>query len=281
MDAVKTYTLLTKPGIVMGNVIAIAGGFALGVVGQMPYLLLLTTMAGLSFLIASSCVLNNFIDRKIDALMERTKKRALVLGLITPQKALLFSAALGALGLLLLIRFTNPLTVGVAIFGYVAYIVLYGIYKRRTHYGTLVGSLAGAVPPVVGYCAATNRLDWGAFLLFSILILWQMPHFFAIALFRLEDYRRASLPVTPLKKGIRQTQIQMLLYVIGFAAVALFLIPRANWRFGIILIALCSYWILVAILGFWKKEYEVWARQMFFASLWVICGLFISLILLK
>ena len=281
MDAVKSYVLLTKPGIIMGNVIAIAGGFALGSSNKISYGLLLITMLGLALMIASSCVLNNFIDRRIDALMERTKNRALVLGLISKEKALFFSAILGSTGLVLLIKFTNPLTVSVALFGYLAYVILYGIYKRKTHYGTLIGSLAGAVPPVVGYCAATGRLDFGAFLLFALLIVWQMPHFFAIALYRLDDYARASLPVYPLKKGVRQTQIHMLLYVVAFGLISLLLIPYAGWRFAIVLLILCIYWLVTALRGFLKKEYALWARQMFFASLWAICGLFISLILLK
>ncbi len=280
-SSIKTYALLTKPGIIMGNLIAIAGGFALGMGEKMAYGLLLLTMLGLGLMIASSCVLNNFIDRRIDALMERTRKRAMVLGLISARKALFFAAVLGIAGLILLIKFTNHLTVAVALFGYITYVVIYGFYKRRTHYGTLVGSLAGAVPPVVGYCAATNCLDLGALLLFALLIVWQMPHFFAIALYRLDDYARASLPVHPLKKGVLQTKIQMLLYVAAFGGIALLLIPYAGWKFALVLSILCLYWLGTAVRGFRKKEYAVWARQMFFASLWAICGLFLSLVVLR
>ncbi|MCH9610021.1 MAG: Protoheme IX farnesyltransferase [Chlamydiales bacterium] len=281
MDAVKTYTLLTKPGIVMGNVIAIAGGFALGVTGKMPYALLLATMVGLSLIIASSCILNNYIDRKIDALMERTKKRGFVQGDVNVKFALFLATILGICGISILAHWTNPLTVGLALFGYITYIVLYGFYKRRTHYGTLVGSLAGAIPPVVGYTAASGRFDWVASLLFVLLIVWQMPHFFAISLYRLEDYKRAGLPVHPVAKGIDKTKIQMLLYVLLFTLLCLPLIPIAGPRVSLVLAIICLAWILTAIRGFWNKEYAVWARSMFFASLWAVCGLFISLIVLK
>src|SRR5208282_3822889 len=111
---------------------------------------------------------------------------------------------------------TNPLAVSVAFAAFFIYVVLYGFWKRRKTVATLVGSIAGAIPPVVGYVAVSNRLDVGAWILFSILVLWQMPHFFAIAMYRLEDYKAASVAVLPAVKGIYATKVQMLLYILAF-----------------------------------------------------------------
>lgn len=278
MDAVKSYTLLTKPGIIMGNVITIAGGFALATTDSLAWGLLFATLLGLSLMIASSCILNNYIDKEIDAKMKRTQHRPFVTKIVSEKKALLLSTILGLIGLSFLITYTNRLTVGAALFGFLVYVLFYGFWKRWTHYGTLIGSLAGAIPPVVGYLAINNRLDRNALLLFILLIVWQMPHFFAIALYRIEDYRNASLPVFPLKKGILATKVRMLLYVLLFLFLAFFLTKGVGYRIAASFFS--SIWLGIAISGFWQKSL-FWARQMFFASLLTITALFITLILQK
>ena len=137
---------------------------------------------------ASACVFNNYIDRQVDKKMERTKNRALVTGLISGRNAILFATLLGLIGNLILFLYTNLLTVFVAGLGFFVYVVLYSLWKCRTIYGTAIGSIAGAVPPVVGYCAVSNHFDAGALILFAMMVLWQMPHFFAIALLHFDDY---------------------------------------------------------------------------------------------
>ncbi|MCP5470090.1 MAG: protoheme IX farnesyltransferase [Chlamydiales bacterium] len=277
MDALKTYTLLTKPGIILGNVITIAGGFALAATYFAPFLFL-CTLCGLSFLIASSCILNNYIDRNLDKLMERTKNRPFALGTISVSKALLLSAALGALGFLFLLA-TNTLTICIALFGYVSYIILYGFFKRRTHYGTLVGSLAGAVPPVVGYCAMSGRLDIYALSLFALLIVWQMPHFFAIALFRLNDYKQAGLPVHPIQKGIQATKMQMILYVALFMLLGLSLAPQVSRIYLVATLVFSTLWLFTAFKGLKDKETEKWAKKMFLISLWTVTAMFVAMLI--
>ena len=183
----KTYYYLTKPGIIMGNIITTAGGFCLGSKGHVDFLLFAATLLGLSLVIASACVINNYTDREIDEKMERTKNRALPRRLISAGQALLFAAILSIAGFSDLIFFTNGLAAAAAFIGFLIYIALYAIFKYRSIHGTLVGSLAGAVPPVVGYCSASAHFDLAAFLLFAILILWQMPHFFSIAIYRFQD----------------------------------------------------------------------------------------------
>lgn len=271
----KTYYMLTKPGIILGNVITTAAGFALASKGHFDYLLFIATMTGLCFVIASAGVFNNYIDRVMDAKMERTKNRPLVTGVISSKKAIVFGTVLGTIGLLILGFFTNLLTVLIALSGFFVYLVLYAFWKYHSFYGTIVGSVAGAVPPVVGYCAVSNQLDLGALLLFMILVLWQMPHFFAIAIYRLDDYKAASIPVLPLVKGFYITKIHMALYIVAFTVTALLLtLTGYTGNLYFIVVALLGLaWLGLCFNGFKITNHIVWARKMFILSLIVIMTL--------
>lgn len=276
---IKTYYMLTKPGIIFGNVITTAAGFALASKGNFDYRLFLATLLGLGFVIASAGVFNNYIDRVMDAKMARTKNRALVKGLVSEQNALIFATLLGLLGTLILASYTNPLTVGVALTGFFVYLVLYAFYKYRSFYGTLVGSIAGAVPPVVGYCAVSNNLDAGAFIIFMILVLWQMPHFFAIAMYRFDDYAAASIPVLPVQKGMYVTKVHMLLYIVAFTLTAMLLTIAGytGYVYFVVAALLGLAWLGLCIRGFNIKNDTRWARQMFILSLMVIMGLCLTM----
>jgi heme o synthase len=269
---IKTYYLLTKPGIILGNAITTASGFVLASRGHIDYTLFLATLIGLSLVIASACVFNNYIDRRRDGKMERTKNRPLVKGLISSQNAILFAILLGMMSLLVLTFYTNFLTVMVALTGFFVYVVLYGIWKSRTIYGTAIGSISGAMPPVVGYCAACNRVDAGALILFSILVLWQMPHFFAIAIYRFDDYTAASIPVLPIKKGIHTAKKRMLLYIIAFiiAGVMLSVFGYTGYAYLITACLLGCIWLWLCIQGFKSENNQLWARNMFRFSLVMI-----------
>ena len=140
--------------------------------------------------------------------MERTKDRALAAGRISGRAAIVYGTILGFVGFAVLVLHTNLLTAAIAAVGFFFYVFMYSLwFKRRSICGTVVGSIAGAVPPLVGYCAASNRFDAAAILLFFILAIWQMPHFFAIAIYRFNDYAAASIPVFPVKKEIQKTKI--------------------------------------------------------------------------
>jgi heme o synthase len=269
---IKTYYLLTKPGIIMGNAITAVAGFLLASKGTVDLLLLLKTVVGLSFVIASACVFNNYVDRDLDEKMERTKQRALVTGVISGQTACLFAALLGCLGFSLLLYATNLLAVSVAFTAFFIYVVLYGFWKRRKTIATLVGSVAGAFPPVVGYVAVSNHIDMGAWLLFSILVLWQMPHFFAIAMYRLEDYKAASVAVLPVVKGIYATKVQMLLYIASFliATSMLTFCGYTGYRYLLTMLLLGAAWLYMSLQGFKAVNDTLWARRMFLFSLVVI-----------
>lgn len=272
----KTYYYLTKPGIIMGNLVTTAGGFFLASKGLVDYWLLLATFGGLALVIGSACVINNYTDQDIDAKMERTRNRALVTGLISGKRALFFAAILGFSGFLTLVFLCNFLTAAVALIGFLIYILLYAMMKLRSIHGTLVGSLAGAVPPVVGYCAVSNQLDLAALLLFVIMVFWQMPHFFAIALYRFKDYFAASIPLLPVKKGFYRTKIQMLLYVIAFclATLSLTYFGYAGYLYFGVALFLSLSWLILCIKGLKADDDELWARGMFRFSLVVITVLF-------
>ena len=168
MDGFKRYLLITKPGIIMGNLISVLGGFFLAANGSQSLQLLLMTLMGVSLVIASGCVFNNYIDRDIDGLMERTRNRVLVKGLISPRASLIYASLLGVAGVVLLGQI-NGLAALLGGLGFVVYVGLYSLWlKRRSVYGTLVGSLSGAMPPVIGYCAVRGEFDSGALVLLLI-----------------------------------------------------------------------------------------------------------------
>lgn len=246
--------------------ITISGGFFLGASQTTPYLDLLIVLLGMIGVIGAGCVFNNVIDRDIDSLMERTKNRVLVLGLMSERVALIYAALLTVIGFSILYFLTNPLTVFFAAIGFFVYVVVYSLcLKRQSTYGTLIGSVAGAVAPVVGYTAATNRFDLGAVLLFCILFLWQMPHFYAISIYRMSDFKAASLPVLPLKKTMFYTKVSTLVYTCLFAVAAI--LP---WFFGymgrmyfILALAVSLYWIYLSVKGFTANDNQRWAKQLF------------------
>lgn len=269
--SIKKYYYLTKPGIIYGNSIAAAAGFFLASRGNIDFLLLVATLVGLAFIIASACVFNNYIDRDIDSKMERTKKRALVARKISGRNALIFASVLGLLGTFVL-SFTNSLTIAVALFGVFFYVVMYGFYKRRSIHGTVVGSISGAVPPVVGYTAVTNTIDIAALILFLILVIWQMPHFYAIAIFRLNDYKAANIPVLPIVKGIKHTKIQILLYILALIIIAplLTFFGYTGYSYMAVTVTFGLIWIGMGITGFKTQDDVLWAKKMFRFSLIIL-----------
>lgn len=266
------YLSLTKPGIIFGNLVTTVGGFYL-VKPHASFLLLLFTLIGISLVIASGCIFNNYIDRDIDPLMERTKNRATALGLVSTRKLLLFGALLGVCGFSVLFFLTNILATCIALMGFFFYSVAYSLYfKRSSVYGTAIGSISGAVPPVVGYCAASNTFDAGAVIVFFMLVIWQMPHSYAIAIYRLKDYMAANIPVLPVKKSMRYTKISMLIYVLIFSIVSL--LPTFFSYTGIyylsVAIIVNLYWIYLSLQGFLISDDMLWARKNFLFSIILI-----------
>ncbi len=268
----QSYYRLTKPGIVYGNALPATAGFLLASKGHIHIGRFVIMLLGLSYIIAASCVINNYTDRDIDKRMERTKKRALAVGTISTRNALVFAIVLGVIGSLLLGVFINILSLLLALFCMFAYLVLYGIGKRKTVHGTLIGSISGAMPPVVGYVAVTNRIDTAALLLFAVLVTWQMPHFYAIAIFRAKDYKAADIPVLPVVKGVKTTKIQIIAYVIAFLISSSLLNVYGYTGYvylaGTLIVG--AIWLVRGLRGLRASDDIIWARQMFGFSLIVL-----------
>ena len=271
----RNYYNLTKPGIIRGNAVTAVAGFLLASKGHINFGLLLASLGGLLLIIASACVFNNYVDRDIDRLMARTKHRALAAGEIAGKTALIYAGLLGLAGAALLALYTNLLTLAIALLGFFFYVVIYGFFKRRSVYGTIVGSVSGATPPVVGYCAVTNHFDSAAAILFMILVFWQMPHFYAIAMYRRDDYAIARIPVLPIKKGMHAAKLQILLYIIAFtiAAAALSLFDHAGYTYLVVAVFLGLTWLGFGLKNFSNDSDKFWGRKMFFVSLFVITAL--------
>lgn len=275
----KTYYTLTKPGIIYGNLITTAAGFFLASKGNINFGLLLATLAGVSLVIGSACVFNNYLDRDIDAKMARTKIRALAAGIIPIRNAIIFATLLGLAGFLLLTKYTNILTAFIGVLAFFDYVILYGISKRRSVHGTLVGSISGAAPVVAGYTSVTNQIDTAALILFLILVLWQMPHFYAIAIYRFKDYAAALVPVLPVKGGIQKTKVHMLFYIIAFmvATMALTFFGYTGQVYLVVAALLGFCWLVLCIKGLRASDDKQWARRMFRFSLITITGLCIMI----
>lgn len=266
------YFLLTKPGIIFGNLVTTIGGFYL-VKPHASFFLLLETLLGMALVIACGCVINNYYDRDIDQLMERTKNRPSAQGLIPLRSLLLFASGLGIFGFCVLGFFTNALTTSIAALGLFFYVICYTFYfKRHSVYGTVIGSISGAIPPVVGYCAASGRFDTGAIIIFLMLVIWQMPHSYAIAIYRLKDYLAAAIPVLPTKKNMRYTKISMLIYIIIFFVLSMlptFFSYTGGYYLGVAVL-LNAYWIYLTAKGLKSLDDTLWAKRNFLFSIIVV-----------
>lgn len=266
----KQYLNLAKPGIVFGNLISVTGGFFLASRGDANLSLYFATALGVSLVIASGCVFNNYIDRDIDQKMERTRNRVLAQGLVSPAHAIVYAFALGVVGVAVLYAATNTLAVMLVLMGFVVYVGLYSLWlKRGSVYGTLVGSLSGAAPPVVGYCAVSNEFDAGAAILLLIFSLWQMPHSYAIAIFRFNDYQAANIPVLPVIKGISAAKRQIVLYIAAFVVATLMLTLSGYAGYSYFVVAALSgaYWLWMGVSGYKAADDRVWARKLFTFSI--------------
>lgn len=271
----KDYYILTKPGIIRGNLITTMGAFLFASKGEVEAVLLLATLLGVSMVIASACVFNNFIDKDIDKKMSRTKNRALARSSIKTQHAIAFGSAVGLGGLAILGVFVNTLTMLLGVLAFFSYVVLYGVAKRRSEHGTLVGSIPGALPIVAGYVAVINNLDKTALILFLILVLWQMPHFYSIAIFRKKEYEAAGLPMLPITRGVKNTKIQICTYIFLFflAASSLYIFNFAGVTYQIIMSLITAFWMYKSLKGLGirgDKNNNPWAVSLFKVSLSVL-----------
>ncbi|PPI88397.1 protoheme IX farnesyltransferase [Candidatus Pantoea edessiphila] len=276
----KKYLQLIKPKIIFGNLISVIGGFLLASKGNVNYALFCNTIVSVALVIASSCILNNIIDRDIDKKMERTKYRILVSYSNSLKMIVFYAIILGISGFFLLYFNVNFLSMGLAVTGFIIYVFAYSLYmKRKSIHGTLIGSIAGAMPPAIGYCAVTNRFDICALILTSIFVLWQMPHSYAIAILCLNDYKLAKIPILPVIKGITTTKNHIIFYImIFFVCMSMLTITGyTSYQYLIVSSVVSLLWFFIALSGYKTSNNIIWARQLFIFSVFTITVLSIMM----
>jgi protoheme IX farnesyltransferase len=268
MQRLTAYYHLTKPGIVYGNLFHAAVGLFIAYGSGFDGWQSIGLLVGIAATIASACVANNILDRSIDSRMARTKRRALVTGDIPLSSAVLFGLVLLTLGVVVLMQMTNAITLILVLVAYVWYVWLYGWAKRHTWHSTLIGAVPGAIPIVAGYTAITDRLDLNALLLFIMLMCWQMPHFYAIALYREKEYRAAGLPVISTVHSRQSIHRHMVLYAAAYVLsfIGLATLGGLNMVAAAGMIVVGLWWCATIVRG--GPDYsDAWARRVFKSSL--------------
>jgi protoheme IX farnesyltransferase len=259
---------LGKPGVAGLVMLTMLCG-ALIAPGRRPLLQLLVAMFGTALVVASANALNMYIERETDALMSRTASRPLPTGRLSPEVALWFALACGLVGLSVLLLFVNPMSAGLSLLALSSYVIAYTPLKRSTGYALHVGAVPGAIPPLIGWASMTGSLAPRALPLFLILLVWQLPHFLAIATFRREEYARAGLVVQPNERGLSATRRSILLYsvlllVVSWSPLAL---GMAGLYYAVVATCLGLAFLGFAAFGRGEKTVERWAKLLFLASL--------------
>lgn len=270
----KSYVELTKPGIVRLVLVTTVIGFALGGEGVTRWPLLLMTLLGTALGSAGAFVLNHVMEREADALMHRTRNRPLPLGTIKPPAALAFGVVLVLAGTGVLAFWVNGLTAALVFLTAVMYVAIYTPLKMYSWWNTPIGAIPGAMPPMVGWAAATDHIDPGAWILFLILFLWQHPHFYALAWMYREDYARGGFKMLPVVDPDGQSTFRHSLVTV------ILLVPVSLWPTFVHMSGLIYFWgTLFLGLGFlsvcirWRISKSVKdARVVFLYSLlyWVL-----------
>ena len=212
---IRAYWELTKPGVVALLMVTAVIGMFLATPGMVPLRVLVLGSLGLALAMMASAVVNQIMDQRIDAIMARTSKRPLVQGRVNTGAALFFAAVLGLGSLFILDVFINRLTAVLTFFGIIGYAFVYTLWlKRATPQNIVIGGLAGAIPPLLGWTAVTGSVHPHALLLVLIIFAWTPPHFWALAIHRRDEYAKVDIPMLPVTHGIEYTRTQVLLYTV-------------------------------------------------------------------
>ncbi|CEI58718.1 heme o synthase [Candidatus Portiera aleyrodidarum] len=266
----KNYLLIIKPKIIIGNLISILGGIFLSYKWNIK--ILFGSVLGIILIIAASCIINNYIDLDIDSIMLRTRKRVLVREFSFIKNAINYAYILLLIGIFLLYNITNILVVCLALIGIIIYLLLYSLYyKRNSPYSTLVGSFAGSLPPILGYCSISKKIDLAAIIILLIYWLWQIPHSYSIAILKKKEYLLASIPVFPINKGLLITKQHIIIYIILFiiSEIMLFLNGYTGYMYLILITLFSLYWLLIAIINYKNKKSEI-IKKLFLISIFLI-----------
>jgi len=276
----RAYLALTKPRVVLLAAFCALIGMLLATDQWVGWQRIAGALAGISLLAAAGFVLNCMIEREIDARMARTRWRPMARGEVGQQQALSFALILGLSGAFLLWQWVNVLTMWLTVATFVGYAVVYTIWlKPATPQNIVIGGASGAMPPLLGWASVSNEVSAQALVLFLIIFVWTPPHFWSLALYRMDDYRRSGLPMLPITHGPEFTRLNILLYSLLLAAVGLlpFLIGMSGHLY---LLAACllNAWFVILAWKLFRHYSDALSRALFRFSIWYLAWLFAALL---
>jgi protoheme IX farnesyltransferase len=276
----RDYLELTKPRVVALIMLTAIIGTLLATPGLPPLDALIFGNVGIALAAASAAAVNHLLDRRIDARMARTRRRPLPTGHVTPARALSFALILGVSSMLILVAFVNLLTAVLTFCSLIVYAVIYTVWlKRATPQNIVIGGAAGAAPPVLGWIAVTNHIDYQPLLLFLIIFAWTPPHFWALAIARRNDYAKADIPMLPVTHGVEFTRLHVLLYTVILCLVTL--LPYLTGMSGLLYLGIAVVlnarflWQAIALKLYRRDELPM---RMFRFSITYLMWLFLGLL---
>ncbi|WP_322406777.1 heme o synthase [Idiomarina sp. PL1-037] len=276
----RDYLELTKPRVVALLLLTAVVGMCLATEELVSLKVLVPALTGIGLMSAAAAAINHLVDRHIDAKMARTLRRPLPQGNLSPTKVTVFAASIGAIGFVTLYAWVNPLTAWLTFASMVGYAVVYTMFlKRATPQNIVIGGLAGAAPPLLGWTSVTNEINAPAVLLVMIIFTWTPPHFWALAVHRAKDYARAKVPMLPVTHGIEFTKTCIFLYTVLLTVVCL--MPFLIGMTGMIYLVGVSVLNAIFLAYAWKLKYapsKKTAFNMFAFSIWHLMLLFVILL---
>ncbi len=278
----RDYYELTKPRVVMLIVFTAVVGMFLSAPGWPGTSAVVFGTIGIAMASSSAAVFNHVLDARIDILMMRTRGRPLPQGKLTQRSALMFASSLCVISMIILWFLVNPLTATLTFFSLIGYAVIYTVWlKRATPQNIVIGGAAGAAPPVLGWTAVTNEVSSAPLLLFLIVFVWTPPHFWALAIARLEEYRKVEIPMLPVTHGVPYTRLNILLYSILLLLVTImpYLIGMSGLIYLVAALGLGAYFLYFAIRMYRDYEDEELPMQMFRYSISYLGYLFAALLI--
>jgi heme o synthase len=279
--SISQYIALTKPRITLMTVFcALIGMLLAGKEGDITWQILLFGNLGIGLLAGAGFTVNCLVERGIDARMARTRARPMARGDVSSLGAFIFATVIGGLGAWLLLAFVNILTLWLTIATFVGYALIYTlILKPATPQNIVIGGASGAMPPLLGWVAVTNEITAPPLILFLIIFVWTPPHFWALSLYRIEDYKKSGLPMLPVTHGPEFTKLNIWLYTVLLFPVSVlpYLIGMSGWLYLASAIFLSGLFLYYAWMV-WKRYTDKIARATFRYSLWYLGAIFAALL---
>jgi protoheme IX farnesyltransferase len=281
LPAWRDYYEMCKPRVVLLMLLCTLVGMFLATSAWVSVSLIVNCLLGVALVAGSAAALNHLIDASVDQKMARTENRPVAQGRVTTVQGLIFVGITGALGLAILAITVNPLTAWLNFFSWLGYGLIYTLYlKRATSQNIVIGGLFGAAPPLFGWTAVTNSIDGGGLLLVLIIFAWTPPHFWALAIDRLEEYKKVDIPMLPITHGVAYTKLHIVLYTILMiiSSVLPFVIGMSNVFYLVSALALGAGFLYWSLMMFWDRSPDA-PIETFKYSILYLALLFLALLI--